>query len=117
MDLIDNYNSDNDVFLPESDSAYSGSDIEVWNPTVPARTVSVSDDGNNDDYIDTNKENYKEVLSPEQYVPCIFSLSGSCWTEPLATFLIASSHLFLYVFGDYSFVVVTEPNKPANKYF
>jgi len=29
MDLIDNYNSDNDVFLPDSDSAYSGSDIEV----------------------------------------------------------------------------------------
>jgi len=29
MDLIDNYSSDNDVFLPDSDSEYSGSDIEV----------------------------------------------------------------------------------------
>jgi translation elongation factor P/translation initiation factor 5A len=64
MDLIDNYSSDNDVFLPDSDSEYSGSDIEVWNPTVPAHTVSVSDD-DNDDYIDTNNENYEEVLSLE----------------------------------------------------
>jgi len=29
MDLIDNYSNDNDVFLPDSDSEYSGSDIEV----------------------------------------------------------------------------------------
>jgi len=29
MDLIDNYSSDNDVFLLDSDSEYSGSDTEV----------------------------------------------------------------------------------------
>ena len=29
VDLIDNYSSDNDVFLRDSDSEYSGSDIEV----------------------------------------------------------------------------------------
>jgi hypothetical protein len=29
MDFIDNYSSDSDVFLPDSDSEYSGSDIEV----------------------------------------------------------------------------------------
>jgi len=29
MDFIDNYSSDNDVFLPDSDSEYSGSDTEV----------------------------------------------------------------------------------------
>lgn len=94
VDLIDNYSSDNDVFLRDSDSEYSGSDIEVWNPTVPARTVSASDD-DNDDYVDTNKENYKEVLSPEQYISSIFSFSESCWTETHATFLISSSCLFL----------------------
>lgn len=96
MDLIDNYSSDNDVFLLDSDSEYSGSDTEVWNATVPAHTVSTSDDGN-DDYIDTNKENYKEA----QYISCIFSFSGSCWTETHATFLISSNCLFLYVFSDF----------------
>jgi hypothetical protein len=71
MDLIGNYSSDNDVFLLDSDSEYSGSDSEVWNPTVSAHTVSTSDD-DNDDYIDTNNENYKAVLSPEQYIPVYF---------------------------------------------
>ena len=103
MDFIDHYSSDNDVFLPESDSEYSGSDTEVWNRTVPARTVAVSDDDDDDDdddYIDTNNENYK-VLSPEQHIPCVFPFSGSCWAETHATFLISSSHLFLYMFSDF----------------
>ena len=85
VDFIDNYSSDNDVFLPDSDSEYSRSDNEVWNPTVTAHTVSASDDDNND-YIDTNNENYKEVLLPDQHIPCVFPFSGSCWTETHATF-------------------------------
>ena len=85
---------------------YYSSDIEIWNPTVPAHAVSASDDDGDDNHdIDTSIENYKAALSPEQHIPCVFSFSGSCWTETHATFLIYSSHLFLYVFSDFIFSV------------
>jgi hypothetical protein len=78
VDFSDNYISDSNLFLPDSDSDYSGNDIEVWNSAVPAHTVSATDDDDDDDdYGDDNNnvndENYREILWPEQHIPRVFS--------------------------------------------